>query len=92
MEELGIRSRSRAVIIGVIVIIFVLSLLIKKVDMCKTLFKGTEGKWIYRVTSWIIEYLHLLQFSQENTDPFTSRNFQIVEALLDYNPFFVMKL
>jgi hypothetical protein len=56
--------------------------------MSKTLFKGTKGKWIYRVTSWTNRIPSSITISQEHTDPVLQvNNFQIVEVLQDYNLF-----
>jgi hypothetical protein len=56
--------------------------------MSKTLFKGTKGQWNYKVTSWT--RIPSITISQEHTDPFTRKQFQIVEVLK--NLFVVMKL
>jgi hypothetical protein len=42
--------------------------------MSKT-FKGTEGKWIYRVTSSHNRIPSSITISQEHTDPFTRKQF-----------------
>jgi hypothetical protein len=60
--------------------------------MSKTLFKGTKGQWNYKVTSWTNRIPSSITISQEHTDPFTRKQFQIVEVLQDYNLFVVMKL
>jgi hypothetical protein len=56
--------------------------------MCKSLFKGTEGKWIYRVTSSHNRIPSSITISQENTDPFTRRIFPDSRSIARLQPIF----